>query len=228
MGTWERWTAATGIGFVLAASIGFLIHPRPPMADETRMEILDFFMANEAEIRWQAFFFGVAGMFLLWFGGTLAAALRRAGDDSAGLLPGIVVASAATGSALFWLGVTSWAAGATSIDELGEATADGLYHLGSVAFVITDFPAAVFVWSAAIGISRTRLLPVAVAWLGGLAGAVLVLNAAGRLLLDEPTFAPGGAVGTGAFLVFVVWVLVASGVLAWGSPVRLGRTQPEG
>lgn len=227
MRAWERWTAATGIGFVLAASIGFLIHPRPPTADETPMEILDFFITSEAEIRWQAFFFGVAGMFLLWFGGTLAAALRRAGDDSAGLLPGIIVASAATSAALFWLGVTSWVTGAVAIEELGEATAHGLYHLGSVAFVITDFPAAVFVWSASIGISRTRLLPAATAWLGGVTGAVLVVNAAGRLLFDEVTFAPGGLIGTGAFLLFVVWVLVASAVLAWGSPLRLGRTQPE-
>ena len=148
MRPWQRWAAATGIGFVLAASVGFLIRPRPPMADETRAEILDFFMANEAQIRWQSFFFGVAGMFLLWFGGTLAAALRRVEEDSAGLLPGIVVASAATGAALFWLGVTSWAAVALGIGEVSDATAYGLYHLGSVAFVITDFPAAVFVWSA--------------------------------------------------------------------------------
>ena len=227
MRPWQRWAAATGIGFVLAASVGFLIRPRPPMADETRAEILDFFMANEAQIRWQSFFFGVAGMFLLWFGGTLAATLRRVEEDSAGLLPGIVVASAATGAALFWLGVTSWAAVALGIAEMSDATAYGLYHLGSVAFVITDFPAAVFVWSASIGISKTQLLPDAVAWLGAVAGAVLVLNAAGRLLLDEATFAPGGAVGTGAFLLFVVWVLVASGVLAWRTPMKLARTQPE-
>ncbi|MGH3081987.1 MAG: hypothetical protein ACRDNH_12780 [Gaiellaceae bacterium] len=223
---WERWAAATGLGFVAAATIGFLIRPRPPAADETSAEILDFFVTNEAEIRWQSFFFGLAGMFLLWFGGTLAAALRRAENDPAGRLPAIVVASAAAGAALFWLGVTSWAAVAAGIDELNGANAYALYHLGSVAFVITDFPAAVFVWAASVGISRTRLLPDPAAWLGLIAGAGLVLNAAGRLLLDEPTFAPGGAVGTGAFLLFVVWVLVVSAVLAWRDPAP-ARTQPE-
>lgn len=227
MRTWEPWAAATGIGFVAAATIGFLIDPRPPMADEGRAEILDFFTQNASEIRWQSFFFGLAGMFLLWFGGTLAGALRRAENDPAGHLPAIVVASAATGSALFWLGVTSWAAVAVGIDRTDEGAANGLYHLGSVAFVITDFPAAVFVWSASLAITRTRLLPDAVAWLGLVAGVVLVLNAAGRLLLDEATFAPGGVVGTGAFLLFVVWVLVVSAVLSWRDPAP-SRTQPEG
>ena len=226
MHTWERWAAATGLGFVAAATIGFLIRPRPPAADESGGEILDFFMRNEAEIRWQSFFFGLAGMFLLWFGGTLAAALRRAENDPAGRLPAIVVASAAAGSALFLLGVTSWAAVAAGIDGMSEGAAFALYHLGSVAFVMTDFPAAVFVWAASVGISRTRLLPDPAAWLGLVAGAGLVLNAAGRLLLDEPTFAPGGAVGTGAFLLFVVWVLVVSAVLAWRDPAP-ARTQPE-
>lgn len=228
MRTWERWAAATGIGFVLAATIGFLIRPRPPTADETRAEILAFFMENEGEIRWQSFFFGLAGMFLLWFGGTLAAALRRAENDPAGRQPAIVVASVATGAALFWLGVTAWAAIAFGIDEMDEATASGLYHLGSVAFVITDFPAAVFVWAASLAGIRTRLLPDLAAWLGAVAGAILVLNAAGRLLLDEPTFAPGGVVGTAAFLFFVVWVLVTSGLLAWRKTPELARTAPEG
>jgi hypothetical protein len=221
--TWERWAAATGIGFVVAATIGFLIRPRPPTADETRAEILDFFMENAAEIRWQSFFFGLAGMFLLWFGGTLAAALRRAENDPAGRLPAIVVASAAAGSALFWLGVTAWAAAAAGIEQLDDGTAYGLYHLGSMAFLITDFPAAVFALSAALAIARTRLLPDAAAWLGAAAGAVLVLNAAGRLLFDEPTFAPGGIIGTGAFLLFVVWVLVASGLLTQRSQAALLR-----
>ena len=196
------------------------------MADETRAEILAFFMENEGEVRWQAFFFGLAGMFLLWFGGTLAAALRRAENDPAGRQPAIVVASAATGAALFWLGVISWAAIASGIAEMDEATASGLYHLGSVAFVITDFPAAVFVWAASLASLRTRLLPGAAARLGAVVGAVLVLNAAGRMLFDEPTFAPGGVVGTGAFLLFVVWVLVVSGLLAWRDQTP-ARTQPE-
>jgi hypothetical protein len=58
---WERWAAATGIGFVLSSAIAFLIVPDPPTADEGSEFILNFVAVNDSDLLWQAFFFGLGG-----------------------------------------------------------------------------------------------------------------------------------------------------------------------
>src|SRR5215210_7560275 len=206
----ERWAAATGIGFVLSAALGFLIVPDPPSVDEGSEFILNFFSLNDSDVLWQAFFYGLAGVFLLWFAGTVAGALRRAELDAAGRLPGIVVASAGAAVALFLIGVTAWGAVASSVEFMDQGVAYGLYQFGNFAFVITDFPAAVFVWAVSLGIMRTVFLPKSVALVGGVVGLLLLVNVGGRLLADQATFAAGGTIGTIIFVLFIFWILVTS------------------
>ena len=221
----ERWAAGSGIGFVLAAALGFLIVPDPPSVDEGSEFILNFFASNDSDLMWQGFFYGLASVFLLWFAGTLAGALRRAEGDQAGRLPAIIVASAASATALFLLGITTWGAIASGVEVMDQGVAYGLYQLGNYAFVITDFPAAAFVWAVALGIVRTAFLPASVAWVGGIVGLLLLVNAGGRMLADEPAFAAGGTAGTIIFMLFIVWVLVASIFLVQRVPP--GRRMPE-
>lgn len=222
----DRWAAGTGIGFALAGALGFLIVPDPPSVDEGSEFILNFFAANDSDIMWQSFFFGLSSIFLLWFAGTLAGALRRAENDEAGRLPGVIVASAAAATALFLLGVTTWGAVASGVEVMDQGVAYGLYQLGNYAFVMTDFPAAAFVWAVSLGIARTVLLPTSVAWVGGGVGLLLLVNAGGRLLGDESTFAAGGTTGTIIFVLFIFWVLVTSIFLVQRVPAA--RRMPEG
>jgi hypothetical protein len=49
---WERWAAATGIGFVVAAALGFLIVPDPPSVDEGSEFVLNFFTVNDSDVLW--------------------------------------------------------------------------------------------------------------------------------------------------------------------------------
>ena len=225
MRSWERWAAGTGIGFVLASAIAFLIVPDPPSADEGSEFVLNFVAVNDSDLLWQAFFFGLGGLFLLWFAGTLAAALRRAQGERHDRTPSIVVGSAGTAVGLFLLGVTSIGALASGIEVMDQGVAYGLYQLGSFAFVMTDFPAAGFVWAAALGIARSGLLPKSVGWVGGVVGLLLVVNAGGRLLADSADFAPGGTVNTLVFVLFLFWVLVTSIFLVQRVPT--GRRLPE-
>ncbi|HET8652113.1 MAG TPA: hypothetical protein VFM13_06030 [Gaiellaceae bacterium] len=225
MRSWERWAAGTGIAFVLSAAIAFLIVPDPPSADEGSEFVLNFVSANDSDLLWQAFFFGLAGLFLLWFGGTLSAALRRAQAEANDRTPTIVVASAGAAVALFLLGVTSVGALASGVELMDQGVAYGLYQLASFAFVMTDFPAAAFVWAAALGIGRSALLPTSVGWVGGVVGLLLVVNAGGRLLADSSDFAPGGTVNTLVFGLFLFWVLVTSIFLVQRVPVA--RRAPE-
>ncbi|HEX7255176.1 MAG TPA: hypothetical protein VF236_04550 [Gaiellaceae bacterium] len=225
MGNWERWAAGTGIAFVISSAIAFLIVPDPPTADEGTEFILNFVALNDADLLWQAFFFGLGAMFLLWFAGTLAVALRRAQGGELDRIPAIVVASAGASVALFLLGVTSVGALASGIELMDQGVAYGLYQLGSFAFVMTDFPAAAFVWAASLGIARSALMPRSVGYVGGIVGLLLVVNAGGRLLADRAEFAPGGTVNTIAFTFFLFWVLVTSIFLMQRVPAA--RRMPE-
>jgi hypothetical protein len=222
---WERWAAATGIAFVVASAVAFLIVPDPPAADEGSEFILNFVAVNDSDLLWQAFFFGVGTIFLLWFAGTLAVALRRAQGDAPDRTPAIVAAAAASAAALFLVGVTAVAALASGVEQIDQGVAYGLYQLGSMAFVLTDFPAAAFVWAASLGIARSGLLPASVSYVGGVVGLLLVANAGGRLLADDADFAPGGTVNTIAFAFFLFWVFVTSVFLVQRVPVE--RRQPE-
>lgn len=225
MREWERWAAGTGIAFVVSSAIAFLIVPDPPSADEGSEFVLNFVAVNDSDLLWQAFFFGLGGVFLLWFGGTLAVALRRAEGDVLDRTPAIVASAAATSAAMFLIGISAVGALASGIELMDQGVAYGLYQFGSFALVMTDFPAAAFVWAASLGIARSALLPQSVGWVGGVVGLLLIVNAGGRLLADSSDFAPGGTVNTLAFTLFLFWVFVASVFLVQRVPA--GRRQPE-
>jgi hypothetical protein len=226
MRSWERWSAASGIAFVLASAIAFLIVPDPPAADEGSEFILNFFSLNDSDLLWQAFFFGLGSVFLLWFGGTLAGALRRAEGEAGGWVPPVVAASVGASVALFLVGVTGAGALASGVEQMDQGVAYGLYQVSSFAFVMTDFPAATFVIAASLGIARTVMLPGSVGWVGGIVGLFLLVNAGGRLLADNDTFAPGGTANMISFAFFLFWVLVTSIFLMQRVPVE--RRMPEG
>jgi hypothetical protein len=223
--TWERWAAGTGVGFVLAAAVAFLIVPDPPSADEGSEFVLNFFALNDSDFLWQSFFYGLAGVFLLWFGGTLAAALGRAEGDTPGRVPLIVAASAAASVALFLVGVIAWGALASGVETMDQGVAYGLYQFGNFAFVMTDFPAAVFAFAVSLGVVRSGFLPASVGWVGGIVGALLLVNAGGRLLADNSDFAAGGNVNRIIFVLFLFWIFVTSLFLVQRVPV--GRRTPE-
>jgi hypothetical protein len=225
MRSWERWSAASGIGFVLASAIAFLIVPDPPTADEGSEFILNFFSLNDSDLLWQAFFFGLGAVFLLWFGGALAGALRQAEGEVGGRVPPIVAASVGASVALFLVGITASGAIASGVEQMDQGVAYGLYQVSSFAFVMTDFPAASFVWAASLGIARTVTLPSSVGWVGGVVGLVLIVNAGGRMLADNETFAPGGTANTIAFGLFLFWVFVTSVFLMQRTPAA--RRTPE-
>lgn len=221
----ERLAAGTGIAFVLCSAIAFLIVPDPPSANEGSEFVLNFFALNESDLLWQAFFFGLGALFLLWFGGTLAAVLRQAeGDRIDGTSP-VVAAAAAAAAAMFLVGISASGAIAAGVEGMDQGIAYGLYQFAGFTLVMADFPAAAFVWAASLGIARSPLLPSSVGWVGGVVGLLLVVNAGGRMLADESAFAPGGTVNTFSFVFFLFWVLVTSVFLMQRVPV--GRRMPE-
>jgi hypothetical protein len=234
---WERVAAATGVIFVLLAFIGFLFAPDPPSPGETNDEVLAYFSDKETALRWQALFFASAGAALLWFAGTLASLLRRRLDatrtttgwlgDGGSRWPAIVIASAATAVGIYTAGVASYTSlAARAGEEIDASAGRALFELGGSLITYTNFPALVFVGAASLGIASTRLLADWVAWLGAAVVAVLAIDGIGATVADSDTFGPSGAIGIIAFLSFLVWVLVASGLLTLRGTLP-SRTQPE-
>jgi Domain of unknown function (DUF4386) len=207
---WERWAAGTGVLYVVFAIIGFFFVPDLPQPSTPNEQLLAYFAGKTDELFYQVFFFGLATISFLWFVGTLAAALRRAEDDTTGLAA-IALAAGATANAIFIAGMVSWSAMAASADTiLDQGVARGLYDMGRYAYTLSGLPAAAFVLAAAVGALRTRFLPAAAAWAGLLVVVVLVLDVAAATIGDNEDFGPTGSYGVVTFLLFLAWIFVTS------------------
>jgi hypothetical protein len=156
--------------------------------------VLSYFSDKETQLRWQALFFAAGGAALLWFAGTLASLLRRRLD-------------AARAPAEGWLDGrgTRW----PPIIVASAATAIALYTAGTAAYTALAARA-----EQEIDASAGRAL-------FELGGSLITYTSfpalvfVGAVVADSDTFGPSGAIGIIAFLSFLAWVLVTSGLLAW-------------
>jgi hypothetical protein len=222
----ERWSAATGVAYVLLAVVGFFFVPDPPSPSTSNEGLLAFYEQNTQELSWQVFFFGLASIFFLWFIGTLAGAMRRAEPDPAPRLHAIALGAGAAANAVFIVGMICWSAMAASADTvLDQGVARGLYDLGRFAYTLSGIPAAAFVFAVSLGVLRTGFLPAAVGWAGSLLTLILIVDVAGATAGDNDSFGPTGSYGVFTFLLFLVWTLVTS--LYLFQRIAPARTAPE-
>jgi hypothetical protein len=116
-----------------------------------------------------------------------------------------------------WLATTAFGAGlvdvtiklgsvapANAADRFGDATAthQALDVMNSTAFIATMLPISVLMATVAIVIAKTRVLPRWLGWLAAVTAPLLLVNG---MFLDAE-FGP-------AFLLFLLWTLLASVVL---------------
>jgi hypothetical protein len=212
----DRVAAATGIGFVAFALAAFLL-ALGPGEDE---EVGQYYADNATAVEWQAFLFGLAGFFLLWFFGTLAAATRPA-HAAETRLPAIMLASAGVTVGLYFVGVAS----TLTIAKL-EGAAPFLFDFGSAAFALSNFSAAALIGSASLALLRTAVLPLWVGYSGLALMLLLWINGGAQTLSDSDVLADI------TFVVFLLWTLVASALLTrsrWFDIERVPRSirEPE-
>jgi hypothetical protein len=207
----ERIALGSGIVFVILAVIAFVIASGPD-GGATDDEILSYVRDNETALKWQALFFGLAGAFFLWFGGALASVIRRAEGDPAGRIPAIIVAAVAASTAIFSVGIASWLTVAETLDGVA------LFHFGESVLGLVDFTAAAFVWAATLGIIRTRILQEWVGWLGAALTALLLVDGVVQAFGDSSAAQTLTQI---TFFAFLVWVFIASSLLAWQREPRL-------
>jgi hypothetical protein len=116
-----------------------------------------------------------------------------------------------------WLATTAFGAGLVDVtiklgglapgkvaDDFGEGTAThkALEDMNSVAFIVTMLPLGVLMAAVAVIALKTRVLPRWLGWLAAVTAPLLLVNG---MFLDAE-FGP-------AFLLFLLWTLLASVVL---------------
>lgn len=207
---WERWAAATGIGFVVLALITFFMVPAPPKLDAPVGKIVDYYVKHRTA---QALSFYIGALafvvLFLWFLGSLRSFLMRA-EGSPGRLSAV-----AFGAGLIFIAVVAVAALAAQTLTLGaaasgnEALIRALYVAANVGFSAVSFPIAVLAAATSLVVLRTKALP---QWYGqvGAIVALLFLGLGGVVTRSSGAFSPTGVFGLIGFLLFLVWTLVTS------------------
>lgn len=193
--TLERLAPLTGIVFVALLVISFIVGGDSPDADDSTEEVVAFWTEEESAQIASAIIGAWAAVFLVWFGGTVAAAVRRAEGE-----PGRLASIAFGGFLLIALGGLSFSAFQFAAAETAGDVPDEVTQTLSVLFSDFFFPLAAGTLLAllSVGVATLRhgVLP---RWLGY--AAIVIAIAA---------LTP---VGFFAFLAAGVWVLIVSIVL---------------
>lgn len=211
-GFWERLWRTAGIQSLLCFIIAYIIYGHQPLVGASTDALAGFYDANRVRILIAAVFYGLAVLNLMWFAAAIKTTLADAAQDGWGAA---AIASSAALGALFLLltGVVTGLAYSSG----NHILASGLNDFVWAGFVLSSFPRAMLIMSAAFGLWRARQISSAL-FSVGVAAVVLVLLG-GTTWLSGGFWAPDGIysrlVSPGIGL---VWGLVVSGVLLTRSP----------
>jgi hypothetical protein len=209
---YARYGAGTGALFVLFVIAGFLVRPKPPAADATAQEMFNYVVDKQNTLHIVQLLFAFAGVFFIWFIGTLRQLLSRAEGNEGRLANTAFGGGLILASALLVGGGLEAAAALHPVENGANLT----HALIDAAVLIPAVAApAGFVFFTANGLSflRSGYLP---AWMGwfGIATAVLSILGIGAVFTDHGVFAGDGLFGFFlGFLCFLLWSLLASGLL---------------
>jgi len=212
---WERLWRTAGIQSIFCFIVGYFVYGYQPQVGASADALAAFYDGNRLRVLIAAVFYGLAVLNLMWFAAAIKATLADAGQDGWGAA---ATASSAALGGLFLLLAAVVAALAYSIASSGNhMITSGLNDFVWAGFVLTSFPRAMLIMSAAFGLWRARLISNAL-FAAGVAAVVLVL-------LGSTTWLSGGFwAPDGVYSRFVspaiglVWGVVVSGVLLTRSP----------
>lgn len=212
---WERLWRSAGIQSLGLFIIGYVVYGYQPHVGASADALAAFYDGDRARILIAAVLFGLSILNLMWFAAALRTTLADAGQDGWGAA---ATSSSAAVGALFLLLIALGAALAYSISGSGNGSlTSGLNDFVWAGFVLTSFPRAMLIMSAAFGFWRARLISKAL-FAVGVAAVVLVLLG-GTTWLSGGFWAPDGVYSRFVSpAIGLVWGLVVSGVLLTRSP----------
>jgi hypothetical protein len=186
---------ATGIVFVVLLAITLILAGEGVDPKDGAEEVLDYYADNEDQVLISGFLGGLAVVFFLFFAGWLRKVLREA-EGAGGVLSavsfagGIVFAIGGAVASTLNIGL------AESFDDVDPAALEAMNAIAYNYFVPFAVGFSTFLLATGISAVRHGALP---GWLGWSA-----------IVLGVATYTPAGFF---AFLLGIVWVLVASVLL---------------
>src|SRR6266446_3703026 len=216
---WEQLWRTSGLQFVGFFVITSLIYGYQPQVGASADALTAFYNGDRTRILIAAAFSGLNILNLLWFAAALRTALADAGQDGWGAA---ATASSTAVGALFLLFLTVSAALAFSIAGSGNQTLTaGLNDFAWVLVVLSSFPRAMLIMAGSFGLWRAGLISNAL--FGTCVGAVVLGVLGGTTWVSGGFWAPDGAYARFVWpIVGLVWVVVASRVLARSPATRAG------
>ena len=212
---WERLWRTAGIQSVLCFIVAYIIYGHQPQVGASADALAAFYEGDRVRILIAAVLYGLAVLNLMWFATALRTTLADAGRDGWGAA---ATSSSAALGGLFLLLIAVVAALAYSIAGPGNhILTSGLNDFLWAGFVLTSFPRAMLIMSAAFGLWRAQLTSNAL-FAAGVAAVVLVLLG-GTTWLSSGFWAPDGVYSRFVSpAIGLLWGIVVSGVLLTRSP----------
>ena len=216
---WEWLWRTAGVQSVGLFVVAYFVYGDQPHVGASAEALTAFYQGDRLRILIAAVLGGFAILNLMWFAAALRATLAEAGQDGWGAAA--TASSAALGGVLILL-VTVGAALAYSIAGSGNpALLGGLNDFAWAGVVLSSFPRAMLIMSAAFGLWRAALISNGL-FAVGVAAVVLVLLG-GTTWVSGGFWAPDGVFSRIVSpLIGLVWIVVVSRVLLTRGPPTHG------
>ncbi len=224
---WDRLAASAGaVAAAILAVQAFLVTP-PPAFRDPPPGVVDYYARHGSGIQAQLFLTGIAGVFFLWFLGSLRSYLREA-EGGTGRLSAVAFGAGIAASGPVAAGALATAALAhlssgfelRSLAEYGPLTdqvgmagaAPTLHAIRLLSYTMSWFALGPLLAATAVVVMRTAVLP---RWHANFGYALFALSllAGLGLFVDDGALAPGGAIAYVAFGLFLVWLALTSIVM---------------
>lgn len=235
MDRWERAGAASGIAFVALALAALYVVPQPPRLGDLG-GLIQYASEHRGGLLTQSYLIWLATAALLWFAGSIRAALRRV-EGEPGRLSTVAFGGAVGAAVVAMLASFAMAAIAFRIDE-AAATPAAQAALAARVRILADveaigaaaifLPIAVLVGATAMLTFRSGVLPRLHAAYGALlaaasaVGGATIFGRTGFFSIDEPQNA-----GLVLLLAFSAWVLATSVGLMVGETDKIRAATDE-
>jgi hypothetical protein len=212
---WEHLWRSAGLQSVGLFILAYFVYGDQPHIGASAEALVAFYQGDRMRILIAAVLGGFAILNLMWFAAALRITLAEAGQDGWGAAA--TASSAALGGLLMLLITVSAALAYSIAGSRNPALLAGLNDFAWAGIVLSSFPRAMLIMSAAFGLWRAGLISNRL-FAVGVAAVVLVLLG-GTTWMSGGFWAPDGAFSRIVSpLIGLVWIVVVSRVLLTRSP----------
>lgn len=208
---WQRLSALTGIAFAILMVVAFSVQGILPQADAPQDEVVDYFATFHNDVMGGVVMRIAAGVFFLWFIGTLRSVLAAAEGGTARL------ANVAFGSGILMLaagmGAMATLASIAYNAERGvdPAFASSMMAMTHIFFVGGAMGMGWLLFATALVVVRTGVFSRWVASTGTIIGLIAIVLG---------LVAPAGTSGVSAYPLFLLWIVALSILMMREDPGR--------